>query len=216
MSVLVIRQAPTSAADAGAASAIKPAAAAANTLDFKNAILVTTILPVKTLTPTFGASWTSRLRFAAPRSTRSKKQDRGPLSIIKSLLFIIDIERCAPPLCGQTNITLWEETRGWRPATPSYGSPNRARKPVTARHQPERHARRTMSAWCCRLVRQHGSLAKSDIARMTKLSAQTVSVIMRELEQDGLLLRAGAGARQDRPAVDSRCRSTRTARSSSA
>lgn len=39
------------------------------------------------------------------------------------------------------------------------------------------------------LLRQHGSLAKSDIARMTKLSAQTVSVIMRELEQDGLLLK---------------------------
>ena len=39
------------------------------------------------------------------------------------------------------------------------------------------------------LVRQHGSLAKSDIARATKLSAQTVSVIMRELERDGLLLR---------------------------
>ena len=39
------------------------------------------------------------------------------------------------------------------------------------------------------LVRQHGSLAKSDIARATKLSAQTISVIMRELEQDGLLLR---------------------------
>ncbi|WP_315919394.1 ROK family transcriptional regulator [Mesorhizobium sp. SP-1A] len=39
------------------------------------------------------------------------------------------------------------------------------------------------------LVRQHGSLAKSDIARITGLSAQTVSVIMRELEEDGLLLR---------------------------
>lgn len=39
------------------------------------------------------------------------------------------------------------------------------------------------------LVRQHGALAKSDIARMTRLSAQTVSVIMRALEQDGLLLR---------------------------
>jgi predicted NBD/HSP70 family sugar kinase len=39
------------------------------------------------------------------------------------------------------------------------------------------------------LVRQHGSLPKSDIARMTKLSAQTVSVIMRALEDDGLLLR---------------------------
>ena len=39
------------------------------------------------------------------------------------------------------------------------------------------------------LVRQNGSLAKTDIARMTRLSAQTVSVIMRELEEEGLLLR---------------------------
>ena len=39
------------------------------------------------------------------------------------------------------------------------------------------------------LVREHGALAKSDIARMSGLSAQTVSVIMRALEQDGLLLR---------------------------
>lgn len=39
------------------------------------------------------------------------------------------------------------------------------------------------------LVRQHGSLAKSDIARITGLSAQTISVIMRALEADGLLVR---------------------------
>jgi predicted NBD/HSP70 family sugar kinase len=39
------------------------------------------------------------------------------------------------------------------------------------------------------LVRQHGALAKSDIARMTGLSAQTVSVIMRELEAEQLLVR---------------------------
>ncbi len=39
------------------------------------------------------------------------------------------------------------------------------------------------------LVRQNGSLAKTDIARMTRLSAQTVSVIMRELEDEGLLVR---------------------------
>lgn len=39
------------------------------------------------------------------------------------------------------------------------------------------------------LVRQHGSLPKTEIARMTGLSAQTVSVIMRELEDEGLLLR---------------------------
>lgn len=39
------------------------------------------------------------------------------------------------------------------------------------------------------LIRQHGALAKSDLARMTGLSAQTMSVIMRGLEQDGLLQR---------------------------
>lgn len=39
------------------------------------------------------------------------------------------------------------------------------------------------------LVRKFGALAKTDIARMTGLSAQTVSVIMRALEQDRLLQR---------------------------
>ncbi len=39
------------------------------------------------------------------------------------------------------------------------------------------------------LVRRHGGLAKTDIAGMTGLSAQTVSVIMRHLEADQLLLR---------------------------
>ena len=39
------------------------------------------------------------------------------------------------------------------------------------------------------LVRRHGQLAKSEIARRTGLSPQTVSVIMRSLEADGLLLR---------------------------
>lgn len=39
------------------------------------------------------------------------------------------------------------------------------------------------------LVRQQGALAKTDIARITGLSAQTVSVIMRALERDGLLQR---------------------------
>lgn len=37
------------------------------------------------------------------------------------------------------------------------------------------------------LIRQSGALAKAEIARMTGLSAQTVSVIMRALEADGLL-----------------------------
>jgi predicted NBD/HSP70 family sugar kinase len=39
------------------------------------------------------------------------------------------------------------------------------------------------------LVRRHGSLAKSEIARLTGLSAQTVSVIMRALEAENLLVR---------------------------
>lgn len=39
------------------------------------------------------------------------------------------------------------------------------------------------------LIRQHGALAKSDLTRLTGLSAQTISVIMRALEGDGLLTR---------------------------
>jgi predicted NBD/HSP70 family sugar kinase/predicted DNA-binding transcriptional regulator len=39
------------------------------------------------------------------------------------------------------------------------------------------------------LVRRHGALSKAEIARRAGLSAQTVSVIMRALEKDGLLKR---------------------------
>lgn len=39
------------------------------------------------------------------------------------------------------------------------------------------------------LIRQSGAMAKAEIARSTGLSAQTVSVIMRALEADGLLVR---------------------------
>jgi len=50
-----------------------------------------------------------------------------------------------------------------------------------------------MRAWNERLVltllRRHGALPKAEIARLTGLSAQTVSVIMRALESDGLLIR---------------------------
>ena len=66
------------------------------------------------------------------------------------------------------------------------------------------------------LVRRHGPLAKSEIARMTGLSAQTVSVIMRHLESDRLLRRGRAAARPRRPAARCRCRSTPRAPSSSA
>ena len=63
------------------------------------------------------------------------------------------------------------------------------------------------------LVRQHGALAKSDIARITGLSAQTVSVIMRALEQDGLLLRGEPVRGTDRPALGADVAERRTARS---
>jgi predicted NBD/HSP70 family sugar kinase len=39
------------------------------------------------------------------------------------------------------------------------------------------------------LVRTHGSLPKAEIARLTGLSPQTVSVIVRQLEQEGFLLK---------------------------
>ena len=39
------------------------------------------------------------------------------------------------------------------------------------------------------LVRRHGALSKAEIARRSGLSAQTVTVIMRALESDGLLIR---------------------------
>jgi predicted NBD/HSP70 family sugar kinase len=39
------------------------------------------------------------------------------------------------------------------------------------------------------LIRRHGQIAKAEIARLTGLSAQTVSVIVKQLEADGLLRR---------------------------
>src|SRR6185503_21060032 len=39
------------------------------------------------------------------------------------------------------------------------------------------------------LIRRHGSLPKAEIARLTGLSAQTVSVIVRQLETDQLLVK---------------------------
>lgn len=38
------------------------------------------------------------------------------------------------------------------------------------------------------LIRRHGSLPKAEIARLTGLSAQTITVIMRQLETDGLVV----------------------------
>ncbi|NRP71836.1 N-acetylglucosamine repressor [Ensifer psoraleae] len=55
------------------------------------------------------------------------------------------------------------------------------------------------------LVRRHGSLSKADIARRSGLSAQTVSVIMRALERDGLLIRgAPVRGRVGQPSIPMR------------
>ena len=39
------------------------------------------------------------------------------------------------------------------------------------------------------LIRRHGSLPKAELARLTGLSAQTVSMIIKQLEADGLVLK---------------------------
>lgn len=39
------------------------------------------------------------------------------------------------------------------------------------------------------LIRRHGALSKADLARLARLSPQAISVIMRKLEEDGLLTR---------------------------
>ncbi|MGV1790368.1 ROK family protein [Rhizobium lusitanum] len=55
------------------------------------------------------------------------------------------------------------------------------------------------------LVRRHSALSKADIARRSGLSAQTVSVIMRELEKDGLLSRdAPVRGRVGQPSIPMR------------
>jgi predicted NBD/HSP70 family sugar kinase len=41
------------------------------------------------------------------------------------------------------------------------------------------------------LIRRHASLPKAEIARRTGLTAQTISVIMRQLEADGLVIKEG-------------------------
>ena len=41
------------------------------------------------------------------------------------------------------------------------------------------------------LIRRHGSLPKAEIARLTGLSAQTITVIIRQLESDGLVASQG-------------------------
>ena len=64
------------------------------------------------------------------------------------------------------------------------------------------------------LVYSHGHLAKTDIARLTGLSAQTGSVIMRELEAEDLIVK-GEPIRGKVGQPRCRCRSIPTGHSSS-
>ncbi|CAM5506653.1 putative NBD/HSP70 family sugar kinase/biotin operon repressor [Aquamicrobium terrae] len=112
----------------------------------------------------------------------------GRLSIIKSLLFIIDSfpdtehfrPRSGRPGMGEGELVEDIVSR----QVSSEAAAGRIRRGTNQSGMRDHNERLVLS-----LVRQHGSLAKSDIARMTGLSAQTVSVIMRALEEDGLLVR---------------------------
>lgn len=64
-------------------------------------------------------------------------------------------------------------------------SPGRAASPGTNQTGVRAYNERLVLS----LIRRHGSLPKAEIARLTNLSAQTVSVIVKGLEADGLLLR---------------------------
>lgn len=61
--------------------------------------------------------------------------------------------------------------------------------PVFARGTSQNGVRLYNERLALSLIRRHGSLPKAEIARLTGLSAQTVSVIVRQLEQDELLLK---------------------------
>lgn len=62
-----------------------------------------------------------------------------------------------------------------------------AKGPTLARGTSQNGVRLYNERLALSLIRRHGSLPKAEIARLTGLSAQTVSVIVRQLEQDELL-----------------------------
>lgn len=70
-----------------------------------------------------------------------------------------------------------------------FAQPESGKAPAHARGTTQSGARLYNERLALSLIRQHGSLPKAEIARLTGLSAQTVSVIIRQLEEEGLLLR---------------------------
>ena len=63
------------------------------------------------------------------------------------------------------------------------------RGPTLARGTTQNGVRLYNERLALSLIRRHGSLPKAEIARLTGLSAQTVSVIVRQLENDNLLVK---------------------------
>jgi predicted NBD/HSP70 family sugar kinase len=76
------------------------------------------------------------------------------------------------------------EERGYG-VRPDYGDQG----PVISRGSNQSGVRAYNERLVLSLVRRHGALPRAEIARLTGLSAQTVSVIIRALEEDGLLTR---------------------------
>jgi predicted NBD/HSP70 family sugar kinase len=66
---------------------------------------------------------------------------------------------------------------------------SKARGPTLARGTSQNGVRLYNERLVMSLIRRHGSLPKAEIARLTGLSAQTVSVIVRQLETDELLVK---------------------------
>jgi predicted NBD/HSP70 family sugar kinase len=66
---------------------------------------------------------------------------------------------------------------------------SKARGPTLARGTSQNGVRLYNERLVMSLIRRHGSLPKAEIAKLTGLSAQTVSVIVRQLETDELLIK---------------------------
>lgn len=69
------------------------------------------------------------------------------------------------------------------------GGARRSKAPALSRGTTQTGVRLYNERLILSLVRLHGQLPKAEMARLTGLSAQTVSVIVRQLEADGLLKR---------------------------
>ncbi len=72
---------------------------------------------------------------------------------------------------------------------PAISGQSKARGPTLARGTSQNGVRLYNERLVLSLIRRHGSLPKAEMAKLTGLSAQTVSVIVRQLETDELLIK---------------------------